>query len=771
MFAHKLAVFDVDGTLTESKSPMTEEMGELINKLSSVTMVAFISGFSLSRFQKQVLPFIKPSKNIILLPTDGSMCFQYDEDKKDWIMTDREPFPEKIKSEVMRELTKIIASRHFDIPQNPYGDYIEDRDTQINFSALGQNAPLEAKKLWDPHEQKRKKIKEQLESVVEGITASVAGTTSIDVLPKGFDKAFGLNLFLKKSGISPKDVIFVGDAVFPGGNDYSVLEAGIETLKTDGPSRTAGIIRQWLIGKEGDSVLPKNPIAFFCTEYALEDDHHMYAGGLGILAGDYLMEMADRDTPLIAFGLNYDPDKLKDFVLYHHQGKPLLVSIPVSNHILYAQVWHRILADNVHILLLDTKVSENNEDRQKITSILYDPHFYNRVQQQILLGLGGMRILQILDINPSIYHLNEGHTAFGGVAVMVERKDDLSKIVATKHTILSEAGLHIPRKDFSVLLGAYCKQYGVDVEEVFKKGEYELDPDIFSTTKFLMNISQRKNSVSALHAVFEKKRHSHSQLIPITNGVYRRRWQAKEFTIRDQDISDEDIWKIKRNLRSSLFNYIHEKLGKELDPDICTVVWARRFAAYKRPFLLFSDYDRIVKILSNQEHPVQFVISGKAHDADEEGKEIVRKITALSEDPATHERVVYIPNYSLDIARELVRGADIWLNTPERGKEACGTSGMKAALNGSLQCSVSDGWVDEVNWGGRGWILPEDNTAHVLYDLLEHEILPGFYEVSDEGIPHQWIKKMRSTIELVEKSYTTEHMSNLYMKELYLLSS
>lgn len=308
-----------------------------------------------------------------------------------------------------------------------------------------------------------------------------------------------------------------------------------------------------------------------------------------------------------------DTGKLKDFILYHHEGKPLIVSIPISDHVLHAQVWHRILADNVHILLLDTNIAENNEERKNVTSKLYDPHFYTRVQQQILLGLGGMQILKVLDIHPTIYHLNEGHTAFGGVAVMVERKEDLSKVVGTKHTILSEAGLHIPRKDFAVLLGAYCKEHGADALEVFEKGKYELDPDIFSTTKFVMNISNRKNSVSALHAVFEKKRHPHSLLIPITNGVYEKRWQAKELLVRDSDISDKDLWTIKRKLRSNLFNYLHENLGKELNPDICTVVWARRFAAYKRPFLLFSDYERIVKLLSNREHPVQFIISGRAH--------------------------------------------------------------------------------------------------------------------------------------------------------------
>lgn len=759
----------MDGTLSQSKSPMTPEMGELFNKLSEITKIAVISGASFAQFEKELLPVIKPSPNIVLLTTDGNQHLEFDDSLKKWKVIDKQEFPPALKSKVLQALTTIIASKDFGIPQNPVGKYVEDRDTEVNFSALGQNAPIEAKKVWDPDQKKRKKIKEKLESMVDGLTVSIAGTTSIDIFPKGRDKAFGLDLFMKRMNLSKKEVIFVGDAIFPGGNDYPALEMGLETIKVGGPADTAEIIQRWLSGGEVSFNFPQNPIAFFCTEYALEDNPLMYAGGLGILASDYLLEMAERNMPCIALGLNYDPGHLKDFALFSHNGKPLMISFPFGEHTIHAQVWHRVLAEKTHIFLLDTNVEANDADHRSITSLLYDPHFYNRVKQQAVLGIGGMKILQALNIHPSVYHLNEGHTAFGGIAVMVERKEDLGKIVATKHTILSQAGLHIPRKDFSVMLEAYCKEFGAEISLIFEKGKYELDPDIFSTTKFVMNISVRKNSVSALHAVFEKKRHPQSELIPITNGVLRKRWQAKELLARGAEISDEEMWSIKRKLRENLSTYVQEIVNKKLNPDICTVVWARRFAAYKRPFLVFSDYERLVKLLSNQEHPIQLIIAGKAHAADEEGKEIVRKITALSVDPATHSRIIYIPRYSLEIAQALVRGADIWLNTPERGKEACGTSGMKAGLNGSLECSVSDGWVDEVNWGGRGWILPEENTARVLYDLLEHEILPDFYSSTSGEIPHSWIKKMRSTIELVEKNYTTSQMLDRYLRDLYKL--
>jgi starch phosphorylase len=286
-------------------------------------------------------------------------------------------------------------------------------------------------------------------------------------------------------------------------------------------------------------------------------------------------------------------------------------------------------------------------------------------------------------------------------------------------------------------------------------GAYDKDENLFSTTGFLMKIAKKKNGVSKLHTFFEKKKHPQSTLIPITNGVYRKRWQAD--TIHSDDILAEKI-----KLRTVLFDHIKKVTGKKLNPRICTLIWARRLVSYKRPYLLFSDKERLIEIIKSKKMPLQIVISGRAHLSDKEGQETAKKITDFVESLGKNTKVVYLSQYNLNLAHKLVQGADIWLNTPELGLEACGTSGMKAGLNGALQCSIQDGWVSEVSWKGKGWSLPEDNTANILYDMLEKEILPCFYNDSET-----WVKKMRATIDTVEKSYTTQRMLDEYLKELY----
>lgn len=777
-FPYKMVAFDLDGTLTKSKEPITKETASLLHDLSLLTKVVVISGGSFLNFQEQLLHSLEPSPNIILLPTEGSERFEYDSNVKEWKMTDKEIFSGKIKKEVTRVLKEIIASGKYDIPSNPKGEYIEDRDTEITFSALGQKAPLEKKEKWDPDHKKRFKIKEAIEAKIDNIMVAVAGTTSLDILPKGFNKAKGLRILLEKLGIGLDEIVFVGDAIVPGGNDYSVFEAGIKSIKVNGPKDTENIIKE-MLKSAGDEksvpeekytypIFPLNPIAYFCAEYALDVNPSMYAGGLGILAGDYVLEASDENIPFIALGLRYGKSIPSGFLLLRN----IIIDIPIGVDIIKAAVWHRSFSENVHVLLLDTKIDENTEENKKITSHLYDMDFYTRIKQQMVLGIGGIRLLSKLGIYPKIYHLNEGHTAFAALAIAVEQKSDLGKIVATKHTILSEAGLLIKLSDFKTLIGPYCKAFGVAVKEVFEKGKFESSTDLFSTTKFIIVSAVRKNGVSDLHIAFEKKRHPHSTLISITNGVYRKRWQAKELFLCPPTLSDAELCNIKRKLKMDLFDYIENVSGKRLNPDICTLVWARRFAGYKRPHLLFSDLKRLTTLLSSPDMPLQCIISGKPHKGDAEAKDIRDRIIAFSNSPGVKGRVVYLPDYSLLSAEKLTRGADIWLNTPELGKEACGTSGIKASLNGTLQCSVSDGWVNEVNWEGRGWTLPGDRdavaTAEVLYDLLGHEILPSFYEES-EDFSKEWLTRMRSTIELVEKSYTAKRMLRDYAEKLYKL--
>ncbi len=242
----KIIAFDLDGTLTESKQPMTEEMAHLIDELSSKTKVAIISGGSFPRFKDQFLHQLKNTKNLILLPTSGSCRYEYDEATKDWKQTFSHPFTNEVKNKVIEELNKIIQEKEFDIPEKHFGPYIEDRGNQITLSTLGQNAPNDEKKLWDPHSIKRLKIRERLEKFIPEIDAHIGGMTSIDVLPKGFDKAVGLKLLLEAENLTIKDILFIGDAVFEGGNDYSPLQAGIETIGIKDPGETAEVIRKLL---------------------------------------------------------------------------------------------------------------------------------------------------------------------------------------------------------------------------------------------------------------------------------------------------------------------------------------------------------------------------------------------------------------------------------------------------------------------------------------------------------------------------------------------
>lgn len=249
----KIITFDLDGTLAESKRPITKEMADLIEKLTKEKIVVVISGGTIKQFNTQFLPAFNKQdlaspyiKNLILLPTSGSQRYEYDQERSEWKLTDIEMFPEEIKEKARKILEKIIDEGEYGIPKNPIGDYIEDRITQLSISALGQEAPIEQKKLWDPDQKKRQKIKLVLDKELPETSIIIGGTTTIDILPKGFDKAKGLKRLLQKLGMTIDDMIFIGDAIFPGGNDYSAYEAGIESIKVSGPTETKEIIKKWM---------------------------------------------------------------------------------------------------------------------------------------------------------------------------------------------------------------------------------------------------------------------------------------------------------------------------------------------------------------------------------------------------------------------------------------------------------------------------------------------------------------------------------------------
>lgn len=540
----------------------------------------------------------------------------------------------------------------------------------------------------------------------------------------------------------------------------------------------------------------RHPIVYFCAEYAVEDDLPIYAGGLGILSADLIRQASDDHIPWISIGLFYqrgfaiftnpeknhrapiDP-KLSGFtLLLDERHQPLHIPIEVYDRVIQTRVWHRNYG-TAQLYLLDTNTELNSLEDRMITEFLYDERFEKRLLQEVTLGVGGVKLLRKLGITPRIYHLNEGHTSFAIVALALEEMHDhpetktftdalkavKKKIVATKHTILPGAGLYFTNEQFKRVISAYFERHHANFDEFFNLGRGD-DPVIFSTTKFLIEGSVRSSAVSKLHAFFEKERYPHSPLIPITNGIYEPRWMSEQWKKREDNMSDAELWRIHNDLKSDLLQYVYERTRIELNPEALTVVWARRFAQYKRPELLFNDFKRLIN-LTHANTPVQFIIAGQAHQGDLEGNELIERIIAYTKSEEFGKKIVYLPDYSLRVARVLVRGADVWLNTPERGKEACGTSGMKSALNGALQFSVQDGWVAELDWNDKGWVLPETDIEQRLYDILERDIIPAFYTRNEQGIPLQWTSRMRSTMRAVANEFSLKRTLKDYFEKLY----
>ena len=289
----------------------------------------------------------------------------------------------------------------------------------------------------------------------------------------------------------------------------------------------------------------------------------------------------------------------------------------------------------------------------------------------------------------------------------------------------------------------------------------------FFATKFLLAIACRANGVSEIHVRSEKAQYPESRLIAITNGVYDKRWRAVNLDGNPLKYSDQELWAAHAANRCAMFDFVRAETGKQLHPERLTVVWARRMTGYKRPSLFINDLERLRRLVENEQRPIQIVVAGHANPADAEGLEMENQITAASKLPGLTAALAYLPHYNPSVARTLVQGADLWLNTPLRGMEACGTSGMKASLNGSLQFSTSDGWIDEVDAAPIGWILPEEAAEQAVYDIIEREIAPLFYNLNEVNLPVAWIVKMRANIELMERQFTSARMLKDYYQKLY----
>ncbi len=496
-------------------------------------------------------------------------------------------------------------------------------------------------------------------------------------------------------------------------------------------------------------------IAYLALEFGLDERLPIYAGGLGVLAGDVVLQAQKDGICLTAVGLRYNlsTEQLTacGFALISQT-----VTIEVGSEEVLVRAWEKKFG-SATLLLLDPEGERGS---------LYDPDNGVFFRQQIILGIGAVRLLGQLGILIDVYHLNEGHTAMA--VLELRRLQSPARIVATKHTILSGAGRYLKKDELFSALSSYFEKYQLNGEEIFQSGTHEKHPEAFSTTKFLLKSASKASAVSKLHATCEQKTHPESNLVAVTNGVCKWRWQIPQLALTPLDtMSNEQLWTNHLRYKQLLLEQIREKTAIQFFSDRLTIVWARRLVDYKRPQLIFNDVTRLAKIMTQSNSPVQLIIAGKVNPNTEEGRAILAAIKDAVATPELRDRVVFWPSYDLAVARYLVSGADVWLNTPKLGFEACGTSGMKAGLNGVLQFSVADGWYPEVNWENVGWTLPEESIEKRVYEILENEIIPAYYNRDKLGLSQQWVERMRRTIAVVQKNYTTGRMLNDYFEKLY----
>lgn len=565
----------------------------------------------------------------------------------------------------------------------------------------------------------------------------------------------------------------------------------------------------------------RGPVAYFCAEFGLASWLPIYSGGLGVLAGDILKESSDMGLPFVGVGLFYrhgffnqrlddsgyqiedyptlNPADLPLTPAVDAQGKEIVVSVPIVDRTVWARVW-RLQVGRTPLYLLDTDVAANErlEDRG-ITGGLYAGGQDTRIQQEIVLGIGGVRALRALGIEPSIFSMNEGHAAFLGVELLADRApgtdlspalaENRSRIVYTNHTVVPAGNDVFPNDLVRTYLGPYVDERGIGIDRLLGLAAQGAGGG-FSMTVLAFTVAGKANAVSELHSAVIPREWPGFEVEAVTNGVHVPTWTGNEIQrlldtyVPDwrgdtpswdaiQSIPDEELLQAHSRQRRAMIDFVNQAQGRvRLDPDALTLVWARRFAEYKRSGLLASDLSRLARILGDPARPVQLVISGKAHPRDEGAKRILQELLwRLEGDERIAPRVAFIPDYSIGVARSLVGGADVWVNTPRKPLEASGTSGMKASDNGVLQLTVQDGWAAEVNWWDVGWgIEGRDDGADAdqLYHFLEEDIVPTFYHRDETGIATRWAAMMKNTMIVTLSRYSARRMLLDYLHKLYL---
>jgi starch phosphorylase len=608
-------------------------------------------------------------------------------------------------------------------------------------------------------------------------------------------------------------------------------------------------------------------IAYFSAEFGLTECLSIFAGGLGILSGDHLKSASDLGIPVVGVGLLYQQGYFRQYLNqagwqqesyedndFHNlpitpvcraDGTPLTVQVEYPTCSVAAQIW-RVQVGRIPLYLLDTNIAVNQraEDRE-ITDQLYGGDRETRIKQEIMLGIGGYRALQALGIEPTVYHMNEGHSAFLALehirhlmearrlAFPEARTLASASLVFTTHTPVEAGHDYFSPDQMDRYFGDYTQHLGLSKADFLSLGRSLSSgaQSDFCMTILALRLSSHSNGVSKLHGdVSRKMWQGLWPAVPIdeipirhiTNGVHFRSWTSEEMNQlydryfgprwreepadsevwdRVHSIPAQELWRTHERRRERLVAWArhwvrlqrlrrgapeHEIEAAEeiLDPDALTIAFARRFATYKRATLVLRDLPRLQRILSNSQYPVQLIFAGKAHPRDDAGKELIRQITDLTRQVELGRRLVFLEDYDMAVARYLVQGADVWLNTPLRPNEASGTSGMKAAANGALNLSVRDGWWDEL-WHTQeqpariGWAIGRGESysdpayqdqveAEALYDLLERDVIPLFYERGPDRLPRKWIDHMKASISAICPFVNTHRMIKDYTCQVYV---
>ena len=632
----------------------------------------------------------------------------------------------------------------------------------------------------------------------------------------------------------------------------SQLQRSMERLKSylEGP--------KWFEKVCAESAKPT--IAYFSAEYGIHECLPVYAGGLGILAGDHLKSASDLGIPLVGIGLMYQKGYFRQYLnidgwqqemyiendfynmpvelVRQENGRPLTISVEFPGRAVHAQMWC-VTVGGVKLYLLDTNIAANSPTDRLITASLYGGDREMRIRQEIMLGIGGLRALTAMGITPTVCHMNEGHAAFmtlerirylrGTTNMTFDEAAEATKAgnVFTMHTLV-KAGLD----EFTVdmmdkYFADFIPQLGIDRERFLSLGRILPDDDneSFKMPVLAARLSSYVNGVSELHTEVSRQMWSglwpgvpvnEVPIVSITNGVHTKTWLSDEMnrlyeryigpnwtdeTTSESiwknidQIPDEEFWRTHQRCKEHLIAFTRNRLKAQmqrrgtyhtelnwaeevLDPEALTIGFARRFAIYKRGSLLLKDPNRLVKLLSDTKRPVQIIFAGKAHPRDTDGKEIVRQIIHFANQYNVRRRVVFLEDYDINIAKALVRGVDVWLNTPRRPNEASGTSGMKAAINGALNMSTLDGWWCEGYIPEAGWAIGAGESyedadyqdmveSQAIYKMLENEVIPLFYTRSADNLPRAWIRRIKDSIKWIAPRFNTHRMVGDYTRRFY----